>query len=1002
MRPLRLVLTAFGSYAGELEVDFARMGRHGVFAITGPTGAGKSTIFDALVYALYGDLPGFRVDGNVRSHYASPGTTTRVVLELEAHGEVWRIERTPTQLVPRKRGEGPPIERKGSVVLSRCDDLAGGLTRKADVDRRVVELVGLTKDQFEQVVLIPQGRFEEVLKADTKDRAALLRRLFPVDVFARVTEALRAIADERRRVHEEAESAQRAQLDAVGRALVDLVDQLPDDLVPDDLAAAAASGALVAEELAGLAASAGEAVGGLGVRVEQARARADAARRARDDAQAALERWTQWQDDLRTAAGFADEARADEDEARALGTAAAVAPLRPAVDGWRRATEELGGLVDARDGHVRAVDERWVDAYDRAALASPTAAARLAAEADADAHRLEDAAEALDRLAREAEELAEEAQALAARRDGLETAENRLRGDRVALGDDRRRLAGLVGVVRQLQPVRAAHQADEEALESARRRARAAAALADARRRADTTAGALEQAEQSAIAVRTAWRDGLAGRLAAHLVDGAPCPTCGSPDHPAPASPHPGAPDDDALESAEAELEEARRAHGDAEQAVATVEATWTTLGEGPGVVEAEAAAEASGRRLAVLEQVAARHASFEEEVRRRADAYDRGVASVEQTRRELDTDLARHDERQQGHVRARAGHEARHGAVASPRADAEARRALAEAVRALAQTVVAVDRAENARDNHAEAVAGAVERLGLAGPGELATRFLPDDELRRRQAELAERSDRRRQVRDRIAAYVAADGPAEQPDPLPLQERLRAAEGDHADLVGRAAVAKRHLESMRAAPSLLSEALGALEEARRSYEQAQTVAQLCAGQGGTGVAARRSLEHWVLATYLRQVLAQANARLAVMTGGRYSLRLDDGPADGRRLSGLDLAVFDVNTGQVRPATTLSGGETFMAALSLALGLADVVSGGANRQMGALFVDEGFGSLDPQALDGVVEVLRSLEDGGRIVGVISHVAELNQALPNGITVVGTTHGSVATLSYPPE
>ncbi len=1000
MRPLRLVLTAFGSYAGELEVDFARMGRHGVFAITGPTGAGKSTIFDALVYALYGDLPGFRVDGNVRSHYASPGTTTRVVLELEVHGEVWRIERTPTQLVPRKRGEGPPIERKGSVVLSRCDDLAGGLTRKADVDRRVVELVGLTKDQFEQVVLIPQGRFEEVLKADTKDRAALLRRLFPVDVFARVTEALRAIADERRRVHEEAESAQRAQLDAVGRALVDLVDQLPDDLVPDDLAAAAAS--LADESLAGLVANAEEAVGGLGGRVEQARGRADAARRAHGDALVALERWTQWQDDLHTAAGFADEERADEDEARALGTAAAVAPLRPAVDGWRRATEELGGLVHTRDERAAAVDERWVDAYDRAALVSPTAATALAARVDADAGQLEDAAAAFDQLANEAEALANEAEALAARRDELDEAEDRLRGDRVTLGDDRRRLAGLVGVVRQLQPVRAAHQADEEALESARRRARAAAALADAHRRADTTAGALEQAEQSAIAVRTAWRDGLAGRLAAHLVDGAPCPTCGSPDHPAPASPHPGAPDDDALESAEAELEEARRAHGDSKQAVATVEATWTALGDGPGVVEAEAAAEASGRRLAVLEQVAARHASFEEEVRRRADAYDRGVASVEQTRRELDTDLARHDERQQGHVRARARHEARHGAVASPRADAVARRALAEAVRALALTVAAVDRAEDARDNHAEALAGAVERLGLAGPGELAALLVPDDELHRRQAELAERSDRRRQVRDRITAYETGHGPGERPDPAPLAERLRAAEAARDDLVGRAAVALCHLVALRAAPGLLAQALRSLEEARRSYEQAHTLAQLCAGQGGTGAAARRSLEHWVLATYLRQVLVQANARLAVMTGGRYSLRLDDGPADGRRLSGLDLAVFDVNTGQVRPASTLSGGETFMAALSLALGLADVVSGGANRQMGALFVDEGFGSLDPQALDGVVDVLRSLEDGGRVVGVISHVAELNQALPNGITVVGTTHGSVATLSYPPE
>jgi exonuclease SbcC len=164
----------------------------------------------------------------------------------------------------------------------------------------------------------------------------------------------------------------------------------------------------------------------------------------------------------------------------------------------------------------------------------------------------------------------------------------------------------------------------------------------------------------------------------------------------------------------------------------------------------------------------------------------------------------------------------------------------------------------------------------------------------------------------------------------------------------------------------------------------------------------RLSLENWVLADYLRQVLHQANGRLATMTGGRYALALSDGQIDGRKQWGLELDVFDVNTGQTRPVPTLSGGETFMAALALALGLADVVSGGSNRDLGALFVDEAFGSLDPQSLDAVVDVLRSLEDGGRIVGVISHVEELQQALPTGISVTTSNAGSKAVVHYPPE
>lgn len=164
----------------------------------------------------------------------------------------------------------------------------------------------------------------------------------------------------------------------------------------------------------------------------------------------------------------------------------------------------------------------------------------------------------------------------------------------------------------------------------------------------------------------------------------------------------------------------------------------------------------------------------------------------------------------------------------------------------------------------------------------------------------------------------------------------------------------------------------------------------------------RLSLENWVLADYLRQVLRQANVRLSAMTNGRYSLQLSEGVTDGRKQWGLELDTFDVNTGQTRPVNTLSGGETFMAALALALGLADVVSGGSNREVGALFIDEGFGSLDPQSLDAVIEVLRSLEDGGRIVGVISHVEEMNQALPNGITVSTSNSGSKAEVHYPPE
>ena len=202
MRPLALRLRAFGSYADEFAIDFARLGRHGVFSITGPTGAGKSTIFDAIVYALYDDLPGFRANSHIRSQFADRAVATSVTLEFEADGRHWVLTRTPAQCRPSSRSASGSVEDASTVVLEESGVAGSAITRKRDVGERIAELVGLNKAQFEQVVLIPQGKFEEVLKAKTQDRADLLAKLFPVDVYIRTTEALRQLAAERRADYE--------------------------------------------------------------------------------------------------------------------------------------------------------------------------------------------------------------------------------------------------------------------------------------------------------------------------------------------------------------------------------------------------------------------------------------------------------------------------------------------------------------------------------------------------------------------------------------------------------------------------------------------------------------------------------------------------------------------------------------------------------------------------------------------------------------------------------
>ncbi|MDA8366815.1 MAG: SMC family ATPase [Actinomycetota bacterium] len=1006
MRPLHLTLQAFGSYAGTLEIDFARMGRHGVFAITGPTGSGKSTIFDALVYALYGDLPGFREDGNVRSQYAEPATSTRVAFQFEAGGGRWSIERSPRQFLPRKRGSGPPVDQPARVVLQKAGEDSGGFTRQGEVDARVLELVGLTKDQFEQVVLIPQGRFEEVLKADTRQRSALLTRLFPVDVYARVTDALKAIAAARQADFERAELAQRSVMAGLVREAQGLDARLPEGIDPGrlsdwsgadpdapvdgraiDLDALLSDVARVKEELDGLVAAALD---------ERERART-----ARDDAISAAEAWDQWRADLAAATSFDDDERADAAEEGELDRARSVAALAGAIEGWRQAVHTAADAGERRDALLARIDASEEDASGDALLRSARAtdlAARIAAEAD----RLDAAERQFASLSADAAEI-EKARVELARRHQAHAAAQRDLDDRAAaIEEDSRRLADLALRAADRDAADGVRAACEEDVVRARRRDEAVADLDRSRVADEAASDAAEVAKRQADEVRAAWRQGLAGRLAAHLVDGEPCPTCGSTDHPAPAVTVGGAPDDDAVARADDALDVARRAHDATRSALAAATATLAALGGGPDLASAEAALQAATARSEAAQAAEAERAGLAGDLERRRGALSADREALAQESSWLTAEAARLDVREEALDRGRDAFVAEHGSFRSLADEAATRRTLAGQVRELVGVLTRLEEAEAARDQYRAALAPTMAELAVDDPAALAERMVPPAELDRRRQALTERRDGRNQVRIRIAAFERAGVPEVRPDPAPAAAVLTAAEGRSNDLVGRQAVVAQAAANLLVAPEQVAASLDTVERARRAYEEARTVSLLCAGQGGAGVEDRLSLQNWVLAAYLRQVLAHANVRLSTMTGGRFALRLGEGTTDGRRQSGLDLAVFDVNTGQIRPATTLSGGETFMAALSLALGLADVVSGGANRDIGALFVDEGFGSLDGQSLDGVVEVLRSLEDGGRVVGVISHVAELNRSLPNGITVSTSNTGSHAVLHYPPD
>ena len=448
------------------------------------------------------------------------------------------------------------------------------------------------------------------------------------------------------------------------------------------------------------------------------------------------------------------------------------------------------------------------------------------------------------------------------------------------------------------------------------------------------------------------------------------------------------------------------RARSEASRAVsvelAAAEATAGAVAGGAAGDTAELVARLDEARS----DLAARQAAEVEAAALRQDLDDRQHALVERRAEaareseQLRADLATLGVRRDQWSGERDIFVAAHGALTPTAGAALARRRLAEELVHLASVLQSAHEATAAAGQGLVALGPTLAEFGIDDPAELERWARPADEVEAEDRVLAARAEQRREVGARLRRYEESGGPAERPDPGPSAGAEASAARRHEDLVGRHAVMTSRIESIDAARAELTARTGAIEAARRLKEEAETLYAACAGQGAGSVGTRVSLHTWVLAYYLRQVLAQANLRLDTMTGGRYALELNGESTDGRKASGLDLSVLDAETGQRRPATTLSGGETFMAALALALGLADVVAAGSNHVIGALFVDEGFGSLDGESLDTVIDVLRSLQDGGRMVGVISHVQELQDALPNGIAVESTSHGSVATIHYP--
>ncbi|GEN80566.1 AAA family ATPase [Actinotalea fermentans] len=1001
----RMTLQAVGPFPGRHTIDFAALSASGLFLLEGPTGSGKSTVIDALVFALYGKVASADAsEDRMRSDHAAPGDDTFVDLVFETGSGIYRVLRTPRYERPKQRGTGTTTQQ-ATIKLWRLtspdapDDGDLLSTRLDEAGLELAHAIGLDREQFVQTVVLPQGEFASFLRAKPEDRRRVLERVFGTEVYERLEKRLAAMRAEAGRGLDAARGE-------VGRAVAGFVAAAR--CADDDAAALreAAAGAEVdvpaltaaVEAVAGAAAAEAVAAEAVAARAAERCAVTERARDAARTTVVAVERRdTLLAERARLAARGAEHA----DDARRLAVAGRARLAMPAVAGVAQAETAFGEATTAVARRRAAV---LAGAHaDLAALVPAEAEADVQLKALADERerctgiraRLDHALEleaTLPTLRVAVADLEARVERRAAERDALVDGLAQRPHERAALRERRDALGAAAGGLAEAQV----------ALRAVEDRRAAAALVAELEPRVGTAeaaagvaARAASEALEHAAALRQARIAGIAAELAVELAPGAPCPVCGGTEHPHPAAPSAEAVTPEVVHAAEeacAVADEVLAAAGRVLTELRTKRDGARASADGWDLPAADAAV-ADARRAVEEAQAAARD---RDAVDAELEAFDAGTRALEQQRAELDTVVGKDGVALAGRrkeirdaetaieaaressdtVRARAALlDARVELVGAWLTEAQ-RLVTAEERLAERRVELAAALSEHGFDDAAAVRAAALDEAALAA---LDRRIREHDSaLDRVERGLAD--DAVRAVGDVTADAARASSAEAEATHAAADEAATRAAGEAARLRDRASSAEREAAEV-------SRAGRALVAAREAAGPVVRMANVVAASGGDN-ARQLSLGTYVLARRFEDVVAAANGRLAAMSSGRYELlRSEEKERGGARKLGLALKVVDHHTERERDPATLSGGETFYFALSLALGLADVVTAEAGgTDLGTLFVDEGFGSLDGDTLDVVLAELGRLRDAGRVVGVVSHVDAMKQSIAERIEV----------------
>ncbi len=1061
MKPILLTMQAFGSYGEKTEIDFQKGGDF--FLISGDTGSGKSTIFDAMMFALYGEVStnGSGKENELLSQFVdvrNDKPLVSLVFTAHQHGqeETYKITRTPRHIRPAKR-TGAKQQEEGETAELLMPDGSQYPGKLSDTNRKIEEIVGLTADQFRKVVMIVQGEFMDFLRADSKAKTALLRDLLKTDYYYQLSERLKTLAKEKNT----AAKTQRANMSFfAGRAVT---EGLPEE---DAQALEAAKGTVIKaaeklqpEQVDALVDVLSDVCARLQLQQGELVQRQTAAQKDRDEcmkrieaAQPLMQRFKELEDaekTLQECAAQADEIEKKRGLIGKIRDAWAIEPKYQRMKDAQKALTDAQRELAAKQQELPQLKQTAADAValhqqmEKTKDAATTHCAEVETKVEK-ALKTFDALEKAEKALRQAEEADTKAKANAEsakkalddfkkQEDAWRKQEAELQGAEAAYEVCKQQNQQYRDLKKSLEDL---HGNQKDVQEKARQAAAAKDAYASATQK--------YQREQKAYDdYRLAFLNAQAGLLARELVSGKPCPVCGALEHPAP---YQLTQENQQLNREQ--LEKLRKAADDA--AKAQEEKAKESESAQVKLTERQKAAEEAEKKLvenarnirenvpmATAADVEAMLQAWLPELQSASKSVQAKVKALDDVRKNLDGAKAERDKLE----KAAADAQETAKSTAVKRAEAEktwklhqeelsssAYRTREDAVAQRTQAREAKEKAEAAASQAAEK-----ERQAQKAETDCETQIRRlNEEMPQKQANAEEFNQQYQQTMAEKSLdetqwqALTANYDAEEPDRLQKEvsdfdQRKSKAEGQCA--TAQSAIAGREKPDMakleaasKAAESALKEVSDALEAAKHlrlnnekvledlrdgreplaeACKAANTAQHLSDVMAGTESGNRMNLETFVQRNYMEKILRDANRRFRDMSNGQFELKLINVEDAGEgKNKGLDLEVYSIVTGKTRSVNTLSGGESFMAALSLALGMADQIQAAtAAIHLDVMFIDEGFGSLSDNARNEAVNILKEMAGKQRQIGIISHVSELKDEIENQLIVKKDDRGS---------